>query len=160
MITGLPVIRSLLSVIGQVDYAERVRGMRNAFRPIEAETPDFQEILNFCMIGLAMLAVVLIARGIWQRRSGGNAARNPMRLFTYSLKQLSIGYSDRFLLKAASRSKSLKQPTLMLFSPALLERYAGHWADSIPVRPVREHVRNRLAVIAEKAFPPEAEAAQ
>ncbi len=160
MITDLPIIRSLLSVVGQtqVDYAERVRGLRSAFQPIEAEPPDVQKILNFCMIGLAALAALLISRGIWQRRSGKNAARNPMWLFSHVLKQLGIGYSDRFLLKSAARSTSLKQPTLMLFSPALLERYAGLWADSIPVRPVRERVRTRLIAIAEKAFPPEDEA--
>ncbi len=143
----------LLPILAQVDYATRVRGLRGAFQPNRAEPPELGNILIF--LGLLVTAAIayLIGRRIWRRKTGKLPSQRPAKLFSGALKKLGARLPDRILLRMAARNSHLPHPTLMLFSPELLERYAGRWADSIAVKPLREYTRKRFNALAERAFP-------
>jgi hypothetical protein len=69
------------------------------------------------------------------------------------LKELGVGWLDRTLLRLAARRSELPQPTVMLFTPELWQKYAGGWAKSIGIPPIRSYVLNRVRAVTQKAFP-------
>lgn len=143
----------LLSIFAQVDYSARVRGLQNAFRPNRTQPPEFKNILIFLGVLVALGCALLIVKHIWRRKTGKLPSQRPAKLFSCALKKLGASLTDRILLRVAARSSGLQHPTLILFSPELFERYAGMWADSITVKPLREYARKRINILAEMAFP-------
>ncbi len=143
----------LAAIFAQADYAKRLRGLSGAFQSNEGGPSELRQILGFFAMVAAIIVGMLLARAIWRRRGDKCVGQKPAKLFAYILKQLGIRLPDRVLLRCAARNCDLKHPAMMLMSPQLLERSAGRWADSITVKPVREHVRRRIAALADKAFP-------
>ena len=66
------------------------------------------------------------------------------RLFTHCLRRLGLRLTDRVLLRLAARRCALRQPTVMLFSPKLLERHAGEWAAKLPIVSLRPWATRRI----------------
>ncbi|MBN2561782.1 MAG: hypothetical protein JXQ75_12710 [Phycisphaerae bacterium] len=161
MIQAMSMIGSQLSLIScrlsavamaQVDYAVRLKGLKSAFQPSESEPTEVGELLKFAGAIVTMAIAVLIVRAIWRRRADKRGSGKPYKLFAYALKQLGIRLPDRILLRIAAKSCGIRQPTVMLFSPGLLEQTAGRWADSIAITPIRKRARKRVDFLAGKAF--------
>jgi len=142
----------LSTILAQVDYAMRLKGMSSAFQSGQGEPDSTFAIFGFLPILFTLLLALLIARSIQRRRTAKRSSQQSAKLFTYALRQLDTRRSDRILLRMAARDSGLRQPVLMFFSPELLERYAGLWADSIAVKPLRQYARRRVDLIAETAF--------
>ncbi len=142
-----------LSIFAQVDYSTRVRGLRNAFQPNRTQPPELENILIFLGALVAATCAILIVKHIWRRKTGKLPSQRPAKLFSCALKKLGASLTDRILLRLAARNSGLQHPTLILFSPELFERYAGMWADSIAVKPLRDYTRERFNLLAETAFP-------
>ena len=143
----------LVAILAQVDYSMRLKGLSRGFQPTKGEPPEVNKILVFLATVLAMVAAVVIVRAIWRRKTNKRSAQKPTKLFSHVLKHLGVRLPDRILLRIAARNYALEQPALMLFSPELLERYAGRWADAIVVKPLRVHARKRVDALARKVFP-------
>lgn len=138
--------------LAQVDYTMRLKGMQRAFQPNQLDPQEFFQILVFLAVVFALVISILAGRMIWRHKTGKLASGRPAKLFTHVLKQLGVRLPDRILLRIAAANSGLRQPTLMLFSPELYERYAGRWADAIAIRPLREHIRKRINALGEEAF--------
>ncbi len=144
-----------VDILAQADYAKRLRGLSGAFKATEGEPSEIRQVLGFFIMVAAVIVAMFVVRAIWKHKTDKGVGRKPSKLFAYALKQLGLRLSDRLLLRYAARNCDLQHPAIMLMSPQLLERSAGRWADSITVKPIREHARRRIAVLAEKAFPRE-----
>ena len=142
----------LYAMLAQVDYTMRMRGLKNAFQPNENEPPDLMSFLGFVAVVISIITTFVLARALWRRKSGVGGASRPFRLFTHALKKLGVRLPDRILLRVAARRCGLPHPVLILFSPELLERYAGEWADAISLKPLQTHARRRVDALAEVAF--------
>ncbi len=142
----------LYAILAQVDYTMRMKGLKSAFQPNENEPPDLTSFLGFVAAVIALITAFMLARAIWRRKSGSGGSSRPFRLFTHTLKKLGVRLPDRILLRMAARQCGLRHPVLILFSPELLERYAGEWADSISLKPLQAHARRRVDALAEVAF--------
>ena len=142
----------LLNILAQADYAKRLRGLSGAFQATEGEPSEIRQLFGFFVMVVGVIVAMFVARAIWKHRDVKNSGRKPARLFAYALKQMGVRLPDRLLMRYAARNCDLPHPAMMLMSPQILERSAGRWADSITVRPLREHARRRIAVLANKAF--------
>ncbi len=142
----------LHAILAQVDYTLRMKGLKSAFHPNENEPPDLMSFFGFVAVVIAIIATFLVARAIWRRKSGVGGPSRPFRLFTHALKKLGVRLPDRILLRMAARQCGLRHPVIILFSPELLERHAGDWADSISLKPLQAHARRRVDALAEVAF--------
>ncbi len=146
-------MNQFVAILAQVDYSMRLKGLSRGFQATKGEPPEINKILVFFAMVLAMVAAVVIVRAIWRRKTNKRNAQKPTRLFSHVLKHLGVRLRDRILLRIAARNCDLEQPTVMLFSPELLEQYAGRWADAIVVKPLREHARKRVDALARRVFP-------
>ncbi|MFH1416676.1 MAG: hypothetical protein ABII12_00095 [Planctomycetota bacterium] len=134
-------------------YSNRFNGLRTAFNKTESNSSDLAPLLGFIAGVLGLVAMILVVRRICRGKTDKPTARRPSKLFTVSLKQMGVSFSDRILMRIIASKTGLKHPTLMLLSPELLERHAGGFVDEIGERnPLREYARTRLDGIASKAF--------
>jgi hypothetical protein len=140
------------AILAQVDYTMRLQGLKNAFHPNENEPPDLISFFGFAVAVIATVGTFMLVRAIWRRKSGVGVSSRPFRLFTLALKKLGVRLPDRILLRLAARQCGLRHPVLILFSPELLERYAGEWADSIALRPLQAYARRRVDALTGVAF--------
>jgi hypothetical protein len=143
---------NLLSILAQVDYASRVKGLQNAFRHDGAEPPQTGAILGFIATISALLLTILIASRLRQRRSRSPLARGPAKLFAHALRQLGVPLTDRLLFYFAVRRCELPQPALVLFSPEILNNTLGRWANALKFSPLRRYVLERMDDLAARAF--------
>ena len=143
---------TLPAILAQTQYAKKGAEFGSAFKRAHAQGPDWRIIFALTAVFLAVVLALLITRRIRRKQSGELFAQKPYRLFSYVLKELGVGFSDRLLVRWAARKCSLRQPAVMLFNPDLMERTVGHWADSLRIGLLRRHARDRLNALAAKAF--------
>ncbi len=144
----------LTQLLAQGVYHDRLRGMRGAFNPGRPEPMDMTPLFVFLAAILATIVTILLVRRFRLRKSGAVASNRPMRFFSRVLKQLGIGLADRVLMRTVARSSGLQQPTVLLFSPELLNRHANPWLESVTIIAIRDYAKTRIAFIAAKLFPP------
>jgi len=142
----------LLSILAQIDYSSRLKGLQNAIRHEGNDPPQTGAIIGFLATIVALLITLLIVYRLQRRRSLSPLARRPYRLFTHVLRQLGLPLPDRLLFSFAAKRCNLRQPTLVLFSPELLNAHLGRWANTRRLRPVRHYVRRRVDALAASAF--------
>jgi hypothetical protein len=147
----LPVV-----IIAQATSVDRFQsfldGLQTAMHPNEVGPPAIMMTLAFVT---AVVAVILLLALLHQRRQRAEAsplAGRPMRLFSQALKHLDVSLADRLLMRFVARKSQLPHPTVMLLSPALLERYTATCVDALPLSTLRRHLRTRLKTVAAKAF--------
>jgi hypothetical protein len=127
--------------------------LQSAMRPNQVGPPAVMLVLGFVGGIVALLLVLAIIRSRRETQENrSRSSRRPIRLFNKALKGLGIGLLDRILMRRIARKARLAQPAIMLFSPALLKRYATAWIDSISFPPLRSRVRTRVRIVARKAF--------
>ncbi len=59
---------------------------------------------------------------------------------------------DRLLLRHIAARMGLRQPTIMLFSEELFERYTHEWLEAVPFDALRNKAEARLRHVATLAF--------
>jgi hypothetical protein len=140
------------TILAQTIYSDRIDGLRGAFNRNETTPRDTTSA--FILLGslLGALLILLIVRRIWEQQGAKKSHRRPMKLFGSALKEMGVGLPDRIMMRVIARLIELPQPTVMLFSPALLERHAGEYIDEITIPAIRNGARKRLEGIARKAF--------
>ncbi len=149
----LPILYWLsASLPAQADYARRVQGLQGAFRQTGDQPTSMRSLYLFMAIVMALLILLVAVRNLQQRGTSEPSPRKPYALFTLMLRRLDIGLADRFLLRFAARKCGLRQPTAMLLHPTLFQSSVGRWADSLTFAPLRDYARQRLAVVAARAF--------
>lgn len=149
----------LSAILAQTRLTQRLKSLEDAFKQANTAPPDWGTIAVLITVLAAVIFALVLTRRIRQRQSGELFAKRPYKLFAYALRELGVRYSDRVLARMAARSCGLRQPTVMLFSPDLMESTIGHWANSLALGPLRRHARERFNVIAAKAFPQPADSA-
>lgn len=148
----LPILYWSASLPAQTDYARRVQGLQGAFRQTSDQPTGMRSLYLFLAILMTLLILLVVVRNLQQRSTSQPSPRKPYALFTFMLRRLDIGLADRFLLRFAARKCGLRQPTAMLLHPTLFQSSVGRWADSLTFAPFRDYARQRLAVVAARAF--------
>jgi hypothetical protein len=126
--------------------------LQSAMHPKQVGPPAVMGILGFVGAIVALLLILALIKSRRQAQEGSPRNCRPMRLFNKALKSMGVGLLDRVLMRMIARKTRVAQPTIMLFSPALLKRYAAAWIDSLRFPPLRDRVRARVRVVAAKAF--------
>jgi hypothetical protein len=131
---------------------ELFENLKTAMRPSGVGSPTVILILTLVGGIVALLLIITLIKSRKQAQHDTAGASRPMRLFNRALKKMGIGVVDRVLLRMIARKARVAQPAVMLFSPALLQRYASRWVESLRFSMVRDRIRARLRVVAVKAF--------
>ncbi|MFQ5423893.1 MAG: hypothetical protein ACE5F9_07925, partial [Phycisphaerae bacterium] len=145
-------MNQLACLLAQAGRSTSLKGLRQAF---PREGRDSQEMLKSLAVVAVAFAIAIFL--IWcARYFHGGVRRSPVtkafRLFSQCLSQLGVGYTDRLLLRMAARQCELEQPTVMLFSPTLMDRFAGRWAELLPVEALRPWATRRIRGVSAKLF--------
>ncbi len=116
---------------------------------------DSAEVLSsMAIVVLAFASSIAFVYFLRHMRTG--MRRSPSiqatRLFTHCLRRLDLRLTDRVLLRLAARRCALRQPTVMLFSPELLERHAGEWAAELPIVSLRPWATRRIQALTTVLF--------
>lgn len=118
------------------------------------DMPTGSTIHSMLLIAVGFLA---LAVGVWiinrmVERKEKPLAVQAWQLFTRAAKALGLGVGHRLILTWAARGSKLKNPTVMLFTPELLARHAGTWADRFPLWSLRPFLRTQLNYICQQVF--------
>jgi hypothetical protein len=126
--------------------------VQSAMHPSQVGPPVVLLVLGFVAGIIALLLVLAIIKSRRQAQDVTSRSCRPMRLFNRALKGMGVSLPDRILMRVIARKSRVAQPAILLFSPALLQRHAGGWIDSLSFPPLRERVRSRVRAVAAKAF--------
>lgn len=143
----------VLHILAQSIYNNRLKGLRSAFNENEGDSGDIGKLLFFGALVAVLLVALVVARRAAQKGEAKSKATKPIKLFDKVLKEMGTSFFGRCLMRAAARHSRLRQPVVMFFNPALFERYAGQWADSLVVDSLRPYARKQVELIAKQAFP-------
>jgi len=118
------------------------------------DVPSGYTVHSLLLIAVGFLALTV---GVWIINRMVERKEKPLtvqawQLFTRAGKALGLGVGERLILTWAARSSKLKNPTVMLFTPELLARHAGAWADRFPLWSLRPFLRTQLSHISEQVF--------
>lgn len=129
---------------------------RNLFQDaFPQEGRDSMDVLN-SMAAVVFAFALSIALVYFLRRMRTSMRHSPSiqatRLFSLCLRRMGLRLSDRVLLRWAARRCALQQPTVMLFSPELLELHAGRWAAELPIVALRPWATGRIRALTDVLF--------
>ena len=133
--------------------ADRARYLFQDAFPQEGR--DSAEVLNsMTIVVLAFASSIALVYFLRRMRTGmrQSSSIQATRLFTHCLHRLGLRLTDRVLLRLAARRCALRQPTVMLFSPELLERHAGKWAAELPIVSLRPWAMLRIQALTTALF--------
>lgn len=138
-------------ILAQSTYQNRFNGLRNAFVPDQSGSTDLFWI--FVFFGAIITPIIVIAIVRKMKSPGGSlTARRPMRLFSRSMREMGVRFADRLLMRHIASRSRLRQPTVMLFSEELFERFTHKWLETLPLDVLREKAEARLGHVAMQAF--------
>jgi hypothetical protein len=151
-------ISAVVSILGQSrsEPMSAWEGVRGAFQhslpQAEGQASPLKTTLIFVGILLGVVLVFYVAARLMNRSGVVEKVRPPNRFFAHLLREMGVGWLDRFLLLRAARRSRLPQPAIIMLAPVLFEKHAGTWADSLNMA-LRGFVRARLAHVSAIAFP-------
>jgi hypothetical protein len=126
--------------------------LQSAMYPSQVGPPWVLIFLGVVAGLVSLLLILALIKSRRQGQEGSSRACRPKRLFNKALKALGVGLLDRVMMRMIARKTRIPQPTVMLFSPAILQRYATAWIDSITIPMLRRRARARVKVVAARAF--------
>lgn len=121
--------------------------------PLPASDPRHALLLAMLFVTAVLLVVWLTAR-LQARATERQPRRRPYRLFRHLLNQLGLTRGDRMLLTAIARCRQLKQPAVLLLSPALFAHHTDRWLAESRFAPLWPRAIQRLNRIAQRVFAP------
>jgi len=138
--------------VQDIQYANRIESLRNAFRTREADASDLRLVLIFTIIVACMFALMVTFNYLRKRWSGESTPVAPFRFFGRCLKQLNVALPDRLLMRRIAWYSQLPQPAVMLFHLPLFQEKCDDWLDSTPLGPLRELAARRIRAVSRRAF--------
>lgn len=142
----------VIPILAQMQYKNRLQGLRNAFNNKETEATDIRSTLVFLAILAAVILLVAVLHRLRQSRESKAAPNHPARLFNQVMKRLGVGYVDRMIMRFLVGRCDLEQPTVLFFNREYYDRQAGQCVESISFKPLQDYSRARIATIRELAF--------
>lgn len=139
-------------ILAQVPSVEGFSVVQKGFAPGKADVEGLREFFVFMgtILACVLLLVFIIHRRLY--RAQRKAVAHPTKLFESAMRDLGFHPIDRLLLHLVARSAKLPQPAMILLTPALLEEYAGKWADRLSIRSLRSFARRRVDGVVKLAF--------
>ncbi len=145
-------MNSLLSILAQSPFENRLKGLQGAFNGRKQDPADVK-LFFVIMLAFAAIVVAVVAVQAWRDRQKRRAAPcNPMRLFKALLKKLRIGWKDRWLLCSMARAAQLPQPTILLLNSQLYDKHAEAHLKQIGLRLWRRHAQQAIDLLRSRAF--------
>ena len=126
--------------------------LQSAMHPSQVGPPWVLIFLSVVAGLVCLLLILALLRARKETQDGSTRGSRPRRLFNKALKSLGVSLPDRVMMRMIARKARIPQPSVMLFSPALLQRHSAAWIDSIGVPMIRRRARARLKVVAARAF--------
>jgi hypothetical protein len=126
--------------------------LQSAMHPSQVGPSWILTVLGLVAGLVCVLLILAIIKSRKQAQDGSIRSCRPRRLFNQALKSLGIGLPDRIMMRMIARKARIPQPTVMLLSPALLQRHAATWLNSITIPMLRRRARARLRTVAARAF--------
>ncbi len=111
-----------------------------------------RQFVTIVLLATSLILLVWLVTRIQGRLERPEAMHRPWRLFTALLKEHGLGRGDRVLLCTIAWCRRLKQPTVLLLSPALFTRHATAWLSESRFAPLWPQGKDRLARIARMVF--------
>ncbi|HEX2974101.1 MAG TPA: hypothetical protein VHP11_17340 [Tepidisphaeraceae bacterium] len=117
-----------------------------------ANTSDQRQIISLIFFATSLILMLWLFARIQGRMNSPSKPYRPYGVFRRLLKHHGIVRGDRIMLCVLASCQRIKQPAVLLLSPALFAQHAEQWLTRSRVGTAWPGARKRLVRVAQRVF--------